>query len=435
MLIKRFLPFLVIGLTLMSCNPPQPQPSMGLTVGSSSIEVRPGKPSEVGITVTRNNFFGPITIKPSYPNELAVTEITIPDGVSTGTLAISTSETTDEKNLEINLIASATGVAKVNAKVNVAVVLGEINVGSSGTLTLDSGAALSFNASTTLISFKLTGAEISTPAQVYARINDQQVDSAQIQISATGLVLNRALKDGRNSIFVTLGTKDHKTVIGNAELWSGSNQMTVTVVDAQGQAVSDAEVELRLADDPSITAKGLTKNGIVVFPAIPNRTLAIRAFKTTQSAFKAVVGSNGTETIVLTEIKAPSLIDNNDFSKGLAGWEVGIAPATVIPHVEGPIGSPRNSQFATTNTQPRARIEPIRPQAVPPRDNTDLDLQVGTSGEGLQSVSRTFTVPDETQSVKVRYRFITSEVPGGYFGSQFNDYFNISIRSSGILAH
>ena len=29
----------------------------------------------------------------------------------------------------------------------------------------------------------------------------------------------------------------------------------------------------------------------------------------------------------------------------------------------------------------------------------------------------------------VRYRFVTSEVPGGYYGSEFNDYFSVSLRS------
>jgi hypothetical protein len=34
-----------------------------------------------------------------------------------------------------------------------------------------------------------------------------------------------------------------------------------------------------------------------------------------------------------------------------------------------------------------------------------------------------------TQEVKVRYKFVTTEVPGGYFGTQYNDYFNVSIRT------
>lgn len=33
--------------------------------------------------------------------------------------------------------------------------------------------------------------------------------------------------------------------------------------------------------------------------------------------------------------------------------------------------------------------------------------------------------------IKVRYRFVTSEVPGGYFGTRYNDYFSVSIRSQG----
>ncbi len=430
MLIKRLLPFLLVALVLVGCNPPQP--SLSLTVTTANLEVRPGKPTEVGVSVTRNNFTGPITVKPSVPSELAVADLTIPEWASSGTLSVTTTETTDEKNLEMNLVASAVGVAETSTKVNVAVVLGEINVGSSGSLTLDSGSASGFNAPNTPISFKLVGAEISNPVQVYARVNNQQVDPAQIQVSPNGVVLNRPLEDGRNAILVTLGTKDKKTVVGSAELWSGSNQLTVAVVDAQGQAVSAADVEMRLADDPSITAKGVTTNGSVLFPNIPNRTVAIRAFKITQNAFKAVVGGNRTETLALTDIKAPSAIDNNDFTKGLEGWEVGAAPATLIPHVEGPIGSPRNASNLTTNLnpQPRARIEAAQSPSVLRQTTGDLDLQVGTSGEGLQSVSRTFTVPDGTQSVKVRYRFITSEVPGGYFGSQYNDYFNISIRSS-----
>jgi len=31
--------------------------------------------------------------------------------------------------------------------------------------------------------------------------------------------------------------------------------------------------------------------------------------------------------------------------------------------------------------------------------------------------------------VRVRYRFITEEVPGGYYGSEFNDYFQVALRS------
>ena len=64
-----------------------------------------------------------------------------------------------------------------------------------------------------------------------------------------------------------------------------------------------------------------------------------------------------------------------------------------------------------------------------PASIVDQDLMLGTSGEGEQSISRTFAVSAGTTAVRIRYRFITSEVPGGYYGSQFNDYFRVSLRS------
>jgi hypothetical protein len=61
-----------------------------------------------------------------------------------------------------------------------------------------------------------------------------------------------------------------------------------------------------------------------------------------------------------------------------------------------------------------------------------MNLVIGTYGkEGPSSVSRTFAISNSTKSVKVRYRFVTTEVPGGYFGSEYNDCFSVNIRSSG----
>jgi len=56
---------------------------------------------------------------------------------------------------------------------------------------------------------------------------------------------------------------------------------------------------------------------------------------------------------------------------------------------------------------------------------------LNTSGEGPESISRTFQIEEGVQEIKVRYKFVTSEVHGGYFGTQYNDYFNVAIRSQG----
>ncbi len=59
----------------------------------------------------------------------------------------------------------------------------------------------------------------------------------------------------------------------------------------------------------------------------------------------------------------------------------------------------------------------------------DKILRLSTSGEGLQSISRTFIPEPDVNTVVVRYKFVTSEVPGGYFGTKYNDYYSLSLRS------
>ncbi len=60
------------------------------------------------------------------------------------------------------------------------------------------------------------------------------------------------------------------------------------------------------------------------------------------------------------------------------------------------------------------------------------DVVISTGGvEGATSISRAFVTKPSTKTIKIRYRFITSEVPAGYFGTKYNDYFSLSVKSSG----
>lgn len=59
------------------------------------------------------------------------------------------------------------------------------------------------------------------------------------------------------------------------------------------------------------------------------------------------------------------------------------------------------------------------------------NVVISTDGiEGATSISRAFVTRLSTKTVKIRYRFITSEIPGGFFGTKYNDFFNLSIKSS-----
>src|SRR5262249_20745010 len=127
---------------------------------------------------------------------------------------------------------------------------------------------------------------------------------------------------------------------------------------------------------------------------------------------------------------------------GTDGWNIGNAPVTLV-----------SAQYAATNPSVSSYAVPLsgsfassgkknQPQQIQPfsfstsaLDHQDLVLQ--TQGEGPQTISRIFKIKPGTHAVKVRYRFITSEIPGGFFGSQYNDYFSVSIRSAlqGTIAY
>ena len=63
------------------------------------------------------------------------------------------------------------------------------------------------------------------------------------------------------------------------------------------------------------------------------------------------------------------------------------------------------------------------------RDVQVPGFTVGTVGQQLQMTSRVFKTEKDSTGVYMRYKLVTSEVLGGFFGSKFNDYFTVSIRS------
>jgi len=58
------------------------------------------------------------------------------------------------------------------------------------------------------------------------------------------------------------------------------------------------------------------------------------------------------------------------------------------------------------------------------------NLLISTGGEGPQTATRDFQTKADTDVVTVRFRFITSEIPGGFFGTAYNDYFSVRIQDS-----
>jgi hypothetical protein len=148
----------------------------------------------------------------------------------------------------------------------------------------------------------------------------------------------------------------------------------------------------------------------VSFVNLPTRTIIFRAQGSQNAA--GLVGANplsgSTVTIVMSGFQVATNGTNKEFTQGLSGWILSSPTAASIgPHEES-VG-PNATQGSTL---------PL---------NNDLYLSTDPV-VGPTSASYTFTSSEGVCAIEVRYRFVTEEFPV-YFGSRYNDYFSVSIRS------
>ena len=308
-----------------------------------------------------------------------------------------------------------------------------------------------FNPSSSNIGLGISGSTFTTdPTTVQIFLNGIQVPAASVQITPTLITFAADFFDDKNELSFFGFDAEGRIVHKAATLWAGSFTLNVSIKDENNQPASGALVTARLGDDKEVKATATSVSGSVSFQNLPNRTIVLEASASgNRIASVATTGSAFFEELKLKGFNAPSTIDNNDLSQGTAGWNIGTAPVLIIPHEEGtfiPLEDPtaqsssiqslsaqsstlsraeRAAQFAANSTSTSPEILPLA------LEEGDQDLVLNTSGEGPESISRTFEIEEGVQEIKVRYKFITSEVPGGYFGTQYNDYFNVSIRSQG----
>ena len=306
-----------------------------------------------------------------------------------------------------------------------------------------------FNPSSSNIGLGISGSTFTTdPTTVQIFLNGIQVPAASVQITPTLITFAADFFDDKNELSFFGFDAEGRIVHKAATLWAGSFTLNVSIKDENNQPASGALVTARLGDDKEVKATATSVSGSVSFQNLPNRTIVLEASASgNRIASVATTGSAFFEELKLKGFNAPSTIDNNDLSQGTAGWNIGTAPVQIIPHEEGtfiPLEDPtaqsssiqslsaqsstllraeRAAQFAANSTSTSPEILPLA------LEEGDQDLVLNTSGEGPESISRTFEIEEGVQEIKVRYKFITSEVPGGYFGTQYNDYFNVSIRS------
>jgi hypothetical protein len=265
-----------------------------------------------------------------------------------------------------------------------------------------------FNPQTVTARFQLQEATFQ-PGRSDFRLSINNVSTSidPAAVSANEVVTTLMLNDGSNDIEFAGFDSFQRPVSFKKRYWAGTNALTVQAVDGANAPVLGAvDVAVKLSDDQDVSSSLSTTTGSATFQNIPSRTVLITARTAANLAGTAgELGSAGTISVPMFSFSLASTIANNDLSQGLAGWVVNNLTASIVPHQEG-FSSP----------------------AVAASSNNDVRLV--TSGQGPQFLSRTFQTDVQTTKVTVRYRFITSEVPGGYFGSTYNDYFSVMVRSS-----
>jgi hypothetical protein len=238
--------------------------------------------------------------------------------------------------------------------------------------------------------------------------NGIQVPNQNISIVGNEIVLSSVLVSGQNQIEVVALDQARLPATGEFVLWAGGNQAVIAVQNAQAIGQPGLTLRYSLSDDPTVFGEGQTDNlGRFTAVNLPPNPIELRAFNNTSTlaGFNTIQGTDAVGTVVVTTVNAPSPVDNNTFTQGLAGWNVGNAPVTLVT--------------AANDLSPQLFAD----------GSSGMDLVLSSGGkEGPQTISRTFTVKAGMTSVKVRFRFITGEIPGGFFGTDFNDRFSVTMR-------
>jgi hypothetical protein len=290
-----------------------------------------------------------------------------------------------------------------------------------GALSLLEGSTSTFNRRSGPLQFSLVGADFSLdPTEVVLTINGVPVPTSSLAITDHLLSANTPLADGKNVVSLKAYDTVGRPLYFTGTLWAGAATLRVNLVNPNGTPfLQETTIVVSLSDDPAVVARITTVGGTALFPFMPARTVLVKAQGLgNETGTAGVIGTQGTVQVTMLGFGAPSPIANNDFSQGTAGWSIGSAPLSIVPHLETIPGFPAAAGPAAAELNLLAAASIV-----------DQDLQLSTGGEGEQSISRSFTTQQGTTGVRIRYRFITTEVPGGYFGSQFNDYFRVSLRS------
>lgn len=310
----------------------------------------------------------------------------------------------------------------------------EVEKASDGRLTLVGASAQTFNATGDL-ELQIQGGRLTPDVSKLVVLNGTlPLPASAVQLDGDRIRVLGILQDGTNDVKVIAADHEEGQLGFSGKLVAGENALTVSVTDGAGALVDGAVVTAALGDNLGVFATAVTAGGQAHFEHLPSMTIVLTA-RAASNLFgtTAVPGEAVAASVALRGFDAPSAVHNNDFSLGLDGWNLGGAPVRLVAHEEGPMtpsAPPLLSPVRERSPELSLRMLPLAPTASTTSSLTsNLDLELTTLGEGPQSLSRTFVTEPGVTHVTVRYRFVTAEVPGGFFGSRYDDYFSVCLRS------
>jgi len=247
------------------------------------------------------------------------------------------------------------------------------------TIELDGVAENVFNAKDQPFSIKITNCSPFSSKAPSIMSNFKQISGLQVTDGSIAVPAGAIADEYVVLSLFALDTNGYP-IIKSWELHFGSVAMPVLILNPDDTPAAGVKVEANATIYPGLTATCTTDAaGKCSFQCLPGTTISLVARKDDNSiAVDGLAPSTVEISLKLLPFVAPA--SGSSFGSGLTGWTGG-------------------------SLQQSVKVK---------RDTT---LVVNTNGQfDLQSASSSFPASETTKKAYIKYRFITSEVPGGYFG-------------------
>ncbi|KAL9039043.1 MAG: hypothetical protein Q9214_005036, partial [Letrouitia sp. 1 TL-2023] len=260
-------------------------------------------------------------------------------------------------------------------------------------LRLDGDSESGFNGKIVPFSLKIIGCSKFEVANTTAFANFAPVDD--ITVTPDGILFPGFSDDYVLLSLFALDTYGN-VILKSYELHFGSINMPILVLGPDSQPASGVRVYGNATEYPGVSQECTTvASGQCSLTNLPPTTIGLVARTDDNSiAVSGLASTTSQVTLKLTPFTEPNGDSSFDVNNGTSGWTEGTLSQSL-------------------------------------KIKRDTTLTVSTNGAyDLQSASGSFKVHPSTKTAYIKYKFITSEVPGGFFGTRYNDYYSVTIRSN-----